>query len=209
MPLTLSSVTAAASPAALVSAAAPAWLDALRGMVGGLEQGAQSLVAPATVHVVLVEEAGEGDATLELDIPADGTLTDEQNHQLSHFLRCKKTGRTRKMNRGLVVLIHDVAEQYPGHAIEVTSAYRGTREERRTSPHLAGRALDFRVRGVKATEVRDWLWRTHHEIGLGFYPHHDFLHMDTRPGQHDTSWTQKHMNEDNIYNPRWAYLARK
>jgi uncharacterized protein YcbK (DUF882 family) len=164
------------------------------------------LVGPERVTVSLVDQAGQ---RLILELVPGAPLDPATEQAVSHFLRCRKSGRTRQMHPGLVGLLVDVARQYPGHDIEVTSAYRGTRDERRTSPHRAGRAVDFRVVGVKTTEVRDWLWATHHEVGIGWYPHSDFLHMDVRPGQKDTSWTQRHYNDDNHYNPRWAYKARK
>ena len=38
------------------------------------------------------------------------------------------------------------------------------------SPHMKGLACDFRVEGVKTTELRDYLRRTFDKVGVGYYP---------------------------------------
>ena len=88
------------------------------------------------------------------------------------------------------------------------------RELDRTACEQALKAKDARFDGrffigVKTTVVRDFLWSTHREVGIGWYPHSNYLHMDVRPGQRDTSWTQRQKDGENSYNPGWAYKARK
>lgn len=187
--------------------AVPSWWHAMQAFVAKLAAAEEFARGPRKVTVQLLR--GETELTLEL-VPGEAPSEADQA-TLARFLRCTRSARSKSMHPGLVQLIIDVAARYPGHAIEITSAYRATREERRTSPHRAARAVDFRVLGVKTTEVRDWLWATHRNqdgVGVGWYPHGDFLHMDVRPGKHDATWTQKHMNDDNTYNPRWARVVK-
>ena len=51
-----------------------------------------------------------------------------------------------------------------------------------TRSHFAGHAIDLRVRGVRTAKVRDFVWREHHEVGVGHYAVQDFVHVDSRPG---------------------------
>ncbi len=68
------------------------------------------------------------------------------------------------------------------------------------------RAVDFRIRGIQLREIRDYLWTTYTSVGVGWYPVEQFVHIDTRPGQQDMSWT--FLNGVNHYHPFWAELAR-
>lgn len=191
------------------------WVEAVRELVARLLGEARSTAiaaaaAPAPeglVHVELYDVNGEHGAAF--DLPLDGKLDQVTQHEVAKFFSCRRSGRVKPLHPGVVAMLAEVGQRYPGRVIEIVSGFRGGREERKTSPHLAGRAIDLRVRGVKTAEVRDWLWATHSHVGIGFYPHHDFLHMDTRPTQHDACWTQQHMNDDNDYHPRWARRARE
>jgi uncharacterized protein YcbK (DUF882 family) len=188
------------------------WVEAVREIVARLlleatlPQPAQTAVA-TIVPVDLFDVNGEKSAHFEL--PLDGQLSPELNLEVAKFFSCRRSGKVRPIHPNTLAMLAEVAQRYPGHTIEIVSGYRASREERKTSPHLAGRAIDLRVRGVKTTDVRDWLWSTHSHVGIGFYPHHDYLHMDTRPEQKDTAWTQARLNADNDYHPRWARKARE
>ena len=107
----------------------------------------------------------------------------------------------------------DVAARFPGHEIEVVSAVRDepdrTREGIKHSKHWSGHAIDLIVRDAKLTEVRDVMWKSHRDIGVGYYPTGGFIHLDYRPDIHDTAWTQQRPNADNQYNPRWSRIARR
>ena len=45
---------------------------------------------------------------------------------------------------------------------------------------MKGLACDFRVDGVKATELRDYLRKNFEKIGVGYYPNSTFVHLDVR-----------------------------
>ena len=57
------------------------------------------------------------------------------------------------------------------------------------------------------TQIRDYLWRTYAEVGIGWYPAEQFIHMDSRPTLHDTAWT--FLAGENHYHPYWAEVARR
>jgi uncharacterized protein YcbK (DUF882 family) len=163
---------------------------------------------PTTVHVVLTR----GQKRLELDLPLDGKVSAADADEIARLMRCPESGRTRRIAAGTLALLADVAARYPGHEIEVVSAVRAeperTREGIKHSKHWSGHAIDLVVRDAKLAEVRDVMWKTHRDVGVGWYPTSGFIHLDYRPDVHDTSWTQARPNADNEYNPRWARLAR-
>ncbi len=78
---------------------------------------------------------------------------------------------------------------------------------RTTHRHRGARAIDFRVRGVDMRQIRDYVWRTYSDVGVGWYPSEQFIHIDTRPGLRDTAWT--FLAGVNRYHPYWAELARQ
>lgn len=163
---------------------------------------------PDTVHVVLVR----GRKRLELDLPRDGKVSPETAKEIAKLMRCRESGRTRRIAPGTLALLADIAARFPGHEIEIVSAVRAEPERNLTgvkhSKHWTGHAIDLKVRGVKLTEVRDAIWKNHRNVGVGYYPASGFVHIDYRPDIGDTSWTQPRRNANYQYNPRWARLAR-
>jgi uncharacterized protein YcbK (DUF882 family) len=164
--------------------------------------------APDTVHVVLTR----GPQRLELELPLDGNVTNEDADAIARIMRCPTSGRTRRIATGTLALLADVAVRFPDREIEIISAVRAEPERSRDgikhSKHWDGHAIDLKVHGAKLSEVRDAMWKNHHDIGVGFYPAGGFIHIDYRPDIHDTAWTQLKPNADNIYHPRWATRAR-
>src|SRR5439155_23918185 len=76
------------------------------------------------------------------------------------------------------------------------------------SKHFAGHAIDLRVRGVRSAQVRDFIWRDHHAVGVGYYTGENFVHIDSRPGEPDMAWTGEQEDGSNAYSPHWAWRAR-
>lgn len=144
--------------------------------------------------------------TFVVTIARDGTVDDATRELLEYKFRCRRSGKEKPLNKGLLAMLADVQARWPGHTIEYVSAYRGWRGERRTSPHRAARAFDFRIPGVKLTEVRDYLWTHFRGVGVGWYPHEGFVHMDYRPDKGDTAWTSTRGRER--YRPSWALRLR-
>ncbi len=181
--------SAAASPVALPLDAVAATFDAR---------------AALPVEVNLYDENLLVSATVLID--HDGNSDPETTLRIRHLFRCRVTNRQRKIRRKVLAMLAHVAEMNEGKTIEIVSVHRATRGESRTSPHRDGRAIDFRIRGVNLRALRDHLWTAYQEVGIGWYPEGQFIHMDTRPTLHDTAWTFVHGK--NRYDPHWARLAR-
>jgi uncharacterized protein YcbK (DUF882 family) len=81
----------------------------------------------------------------------------------------------------LVALVGIVSSHFGGKPIEVVSGYRAYTPTQYTahSNHNLGKALDFRIRGVKNEELRDFC-RTLRSAGCGYYPNSTFVHLDVR-----------------------------
>jgi len=157
------------------------------------------------VEVKLYDENLHVDATVLLN--RDGSTDDETKKQIRHLFRCRVTNWSQPMSQRMLAMLADVSDRYEGETIEFVSAYRAQRGESRTSPHRHARALDFRIRGRQVREIRDYLWRNFSEVGIGWYPSEQFVHMDARPTMHDTAWT--FLKGKNRYHPYWAELARR
>lgn len=161
--------------------------------------------AASPVEVKLYDENLQVSATV--GIHRDGTMDDETAAELKHLFRCRQTNREHAIARKTLAMLADVAEKYDGKTIEFVSVYRVQHGESLTSPHRDARAIDFRIRGVQLRDIRDYLWRKYTEVGVGWYPVEQFIHMDTRPTFHDTAWT--FLSGVNHYHPYWSEAARR
>ena len=156
------------------------------------------------VQVKLYDENLRVHATLAIN--PDGSTDAATEKEIRHLFRCRMTGRERHIAQHTLAMLADVAQKYEGKTIEFVSVYRLGGGESPSSPHRDGRAIDFRIRGVNLGEIRDYLWKKYSDVGIGWYPSEQFLHMDTRPGLHDTAWT--FLNGVNRYHPWWSEKAR-
>jgi uncharacterized protein YcbK (DUF882 family) len=141
-----------------------------------------------------------------LAIWRDGATDEATKTLVKHLFRCRTTHREHMIAKKTLAMLADVSEHWDGKVIEYVSAYRVGHNESPTSPHRDARAVDFRIRGVQLREIRDYLWTTYTDVGVGWYPVEQFIHVDTRPTMHDTAWT--FLNGVNHYHPFWAELAR-
>ncbi|MEO8211912.1 MAG: DUF882 domain-containing protein [Myxococcales bacterium] len=97
------------------------------------------------------------------------------------LMRCHHTKKQHPMNPRLVRMLYQVGKHYPGRRIEVVSGYRHPSVAKNPrSPHMQGLACDFRVVGVKNTELRDYLRSGYQKVGVGYYPNSAFVHLDVR-----------------------------
>ena len=137
----------------------------------------------------------------------DGSTDAATAAQVKRLFRCRTTHYQKMIAKNTLAMLADVAQRYPGKTLEYVSAVRVGSNESPTSPHRDGRAIDFRIRGVALAPIRDYVWRTYTDVGVGWYPSEQFVHIDTRPNIHDTAWTfYKGVNH---YHPYWAELARR
>jgi uncharacterized protein YcbK (DUF882 family) len=199
LPIILKLKLATTAAVGLASSANPAPLTAEALAVTVVER------ATAPVEIRLFDENLRVSATV--GIRRDGTMDSQTAAEVKHLLRCRQTNRERAIARRTLAMLADLAEQYDPKTIELVSVYRVQQGESPTSPHRDARAIDFRIRGVKLTDIRDYLWRTYTEVGIGWYPSEQFIHMDSRPTLHDTAWT--FLSGVNHYHPYWSEAARR
>jgi hypothetical protein len=116
-----------------------------------------------------------------------GQSVDDRFHP---FLRDHFTNQATHMDVRLIDVLSQVARKFRADRIEVVSGYRSPKynlmlrkkghQVARTSQHMEGHAVDFRVRGVPTPVLLRYV-RSLHRGGVGFYPHSQFVHSDTGP----------------------------
>jgi uncharacterized protein YcbK (DUF882 family) len=147
--------------------------------------------------------------TATFQIGSEGEVTADQAAAIETFFRCRRSGRHMTMAPGVLAMLADVAKRWPNRTIEVISGFRAPPFGAPHSKHFRGHAIDLRVKGVRTAALRDFVWRGHHQVGVGHYPSTNFVHMDWRPGEPDTAWTAANEEGTPVYNPRWATRARQ
>jgi uncharacterized protein YcbK (DUF882 family) len=191
----------------LMSMAAASW-TAAASPVPLPAESVVTLIAAQTAGPVEVDLYDENDHQRgNVAIWRDGSVDEDTRVLVKHLFRCRKTHREAMIHHTTLGMLADIAERYEGKTIEYVSAFRVHRSESRTSPHRDARAIDFRIRGVALREIRDYLWRNYTQVGVGWYPAGQYIHIDSRPTMTDMSWT--FVNGTNRYHPYWAELARK
>jgi hypothetical protein len=110
--------------------------------------------------------------------------------RLHPFLRDHHTNQATYMDTRLLDVLAAAAERFAARRIEVVSGYRSPkynlmlrkkgRQVARSSQHVEGQAVDFRIRGVPTKSLLQFV-RSLRRGGVGFYPHSQFVHSDTGP----------------------------
>jgi uncharacterized protein YcbK (DUF882 family) len=159
------------------------------------------VVSPVEVPVFDVNR----NLSATLYIERDGSTDAATKKHLTHLFRCR-TDHEHPIFQKTLAMLADLSDHFAGRRFELVSGYRVREGEPSNSPHRDARAIDFRITGVKLTEIRDYLWRSHTHVGIGWYPEQEFIHMDSRPTMNDTSWTFYGGKEH--YHPTWADAAR-
>ncbi len=91
------------------------------------------------------------------------------------------SGQTHPVDARLLTLLGIVSNHFGSRRIDIVSGFRPYSPTQYTahSNHNVGHAVDFRVDGVPNDVVRDFC-RTLHNVGVGYYPNSDFVHLDSR-----------------------------
>ena len=163
---------------------------------------------PPRDRLVGLENVNTGEKA-EFNIGPGGYVRSDQMAALQHFFRCRRTDRQELIDPGVLVLLADVAEHWPGRVIEIISGFRAPPFGVPHSRHFIGHAIDLRVRGVPTTEVRDYVWREHKAVGVGYYSHGNFVHVDSRTLDREIAWSGREESSILDYNPSWASRARQ
>ncbi len=110
--------------------------------------------------------------------------------KLDYFLRDHVTGDVRHFDPRLYDILSDLtaAVGHPGGEIEIVCGYRtpSTNESLRAhttgvaknSLHIQAEAIDLRMAGINTLKLRQAALALH-SGGVGYYPHSDFIHVDT------------------------------
>jgi uncharacterized protein YcbK (DUF882 family) len=143
-------------------------------------KGPKAAKKPKTTTVVLYHLNRRDSFTLRQK-DMQGRTPKGFQKRFDHFLRCHYTNKQHAMNPRLVRLLYQTGRHWPGQRIEVVSGFRSpTVAKNPHSPHMQGLACDFRVVGVKNTELRDYLRGNMKKVGVGYYPNSSFVHLDVR-----------------------------
>ncbi len=121
---------------------------------------------------------------------AEGEFVNESLGRIDKVLCDHRTGETINMNKDLLNLLNTLTNQFGvTKALDVFSGFRSpkTNEKLRRqkrgvakhSKHLTGHAVDFRIPGVRLTDLRNAA-RKLKAGGVGFYPRSGFVHVDIR-----------------------------
>ena len=218
---TISAATLLVLPPALRSTASPSTSAVLAVAVSGspalplsavrdTDRSAGVMVETLTSREipVAVKNVNSGEVGTFLLSPT-GFVRADQAAAMARFFGCRRSGRVKPLANGVLVLLADIAQKWPGRIIEIVSGFRAPPYGAPHSKHFSGHAIDLRVRGVRTALVRDFVWREHQGIGVGHYSSGDFLHVDWRPLDGDTAWSARQESSRYEYNPRWASRARR
>lgn len=119
-----------------------------------------------------------------------GVYHDDALHEIDHILRDHRANKAAPMARGVIDLVHDVAQTLEtDKPVHIISGYRSPETNAmlrktggggvaRRSLHMDGIAIDIRVPGRDLKRVRDAAWAMQRG-GVGFYPGQQFVHVDT------------------------------
>jgi uncharacterized protein YcbK (DUF882 family) len=110
--------------------------------------------------------------------------------KLDHFLRDHVTGDVRHFDPRLYDILSDLTASvgHPGGEIEIVCGYRSastnaalrehTTGVAKNSLHIQAEAIDLRMPGIDTLTLRRAALALHRG-GVGYYPHSDFIHVDT------------------------------
>lgn len=110
---------------------------------------------------------------------------------LDHIFRCKRTGEVRAVDPRLYETLSVIQDHFGGKRVELISGFRFQREE--GSRHYHASAMDIRIRGVSARELRKFAESLDTGgMGIGIYPLANFVHVDWRaPGEPSFRWVDR------------------
>ena len=163
---------------------------------------AQAVARPPVLRRLRLANAHTGE-TFEGTYRNDHGPIDRVIEELCVFLRDHHSGEKTQMDVGVIDFLADILAAVGETSATILSAYRtaetnamlarttfGVAEH---SQHILGRALDLRV-GTKLGEAMNAA-RAMQRGGVGWYPHSDFIHIDTGPVR---NWTLDGTGLDNL-----------
>ena len=116
----------------------------------------------------------------------DGSVKPDALKQFSYFVRCWRTERVKQMYPRTVEIVAAISHHFGDARVEVVSGYRARPYGAPHSKHFIGHAMDIHVDGVPARVVATWVWKNFRNVGVGYYPKQEFVHVDSR--DQDVRW---------------------
>lgn len=118
-----------------------------------------------------------------------GSYQHDSLQQINHLLRDHRTGETKAIDPNLLDLLHELHDRIPADTpFEIISGYRSPATNRQLqahsrgvatkSLHMAGQAIDIRLRGYPLANLRKTATAMKRG-GVGYYPRSNFVHIDT------------------------------
>jgi uncharacterized protein YcbK (DUF882 family) len=101
---------------------------------------------------------------------------DKARRTLTRFLGDWRTGKTKAIPKQLLWHLYRIGYHFDA-PLEIVSAYR--HNERKSSRHKKAEAIDIRIEGVDSKVLWEYCKRFDN-VGLGYYPKSDFVHIDVR-----------------------------
>lgn len=110
--------------------------------------------------------------------------------KLDYFLRDHRTGEVHHYDPKVFDILEDLtaAVGHPGAEIDIICGYRTpwsnnylrthTQGVAENSLHMQAQAIDIRIPGVATSRLREAALSLHRG-GVGYYPHSNFVHVDT------------------------------
>ena len=152
-------------------------------------EAARRLIRPRTLALHNLH-TGE---TLDTAYWADGRYLPEGMRRIEWLLRDHRTDEVHPIDPWLLDLLVELQGRLHAPRFEVVSGYRSPATNAmlaslsdgvaQQSFHLQGKAIDIRVPGRRLRQVRAAAM-TLQGGGVGYYPHSDFVHIDTGPIRH-------------------------
>jgi uncharacterized protein YcbK (DUF882 family) len=152
-------------------------------------EAARRLIRPRTLALHNLH-TGE---TLDTAYWADGRYLPEGMRRIEWLLRDHRTDEVHPIDPRLLDLLVELQGRLHAPRFEVVSGYRSPATNAmlaslsdgvaQQSFHLQGKAIDIRVPGRRLRQVRAAAM-TLQGGGVGYYPHSDFVHIDTGPIRH-------------------------
>lgn len=140
------------------------------------EEEDEDAIKPGHVRLVHGDQSWEGRA---VEGKAGAKVTPAATKAFTRML-APASGEGHSIDKRLISLVVAVSDHFGGKPIEIVSGFRPATSKQHPSKHNTGSAIDFRVRGVRNEELRDFV-RTFKKVGVGYYPNSSFVHLDVRP----------------------------
>jgi uncharacterized protein YcbK (DUF882 family) len=130
-------------------------------------------------------------------------------------------GKTLKIDPGLIVFIDEIQDHFGIDTVEIISGYRSPEYNKKLrlngrgaaseSLHTKGTAADIHIDEICEKDLYEYV-ANKKRGGAGYYPKHDFVHIDTGPVR---SWeeppatTRALIGSENNPNPSWSATTDK